>query len=819
MSVDTKIQKPEVVSVEALLVSLATTWKGVAREVHRAVGDVEEAIGKSVDELLDEKAKKGGSVKENLEGLDRALSRMKQAARRPDVVLATTGTTSSGKSTVANVLIGAELMPKAVQEMSAGVVVVEHHPDLRRLVVSETRGATWQTGDWDGLSADEIRGKLESIMKEYRTLLDGDAAAARDDIEPPGFTIYWPTRMGARASEFGLPPHARLKIVDLPGLKYVNDDINGNVVRQMAKNALCLVTYNSFETDSLKQKQLLTDVVDQVKNLGGTPARMLFVINRIDAFLRDENPEKSVQAFMGRISTQIRNGLLAELGDYKKEIESLRIQRFSSEPALYSILAAESEAEKRVDYINRIDKGYNELFPDEVIQDFPRSVAKFSPAQYKIYIGLAREQSYLDEFEQGLADHIRLNLPELIVPDLVTPAWQATSRIMNLLETAVRTQSLNHETEVKAAQGRLDGAFQRLKRLVDENLGLLEPLRSIGDAGDNDVGAAINGASKQVGDTFGCPLDSLGAALEGTTTKPINRLAAHLLKLYKDEGLSNEYIDSLGTKVLLERLSALKQSEYGKIPLAAKEHRLKKAHANYVEKTLALFVNELSVVVNRLVERESKLQEQRVTETLKALYTAIEVKLDQQAALILTGADSEFRSLSGAFSRDVKPLPLRLSGLTFSPKVKAWEREWIEHRDVVETKEGTRKTWKTLWLFEESYQYQETRQVAEQKFEEGKAFDGFGFMIETFFKEGRSGRGIERDLQQWLVSTLERFCAEMEAGLEEGVKEYNSMLLKRLSEIEAGGAAKIQEVERHLSGIAQARAQGELAKEWRNLLD
>ncbi|BAZ15442.1 hypothetical protein NIES4071_73140 [Calothrix sp. NIES-4071] len=68
-----------------------------------------------------------------------------------------------------------------------------------------------------------------------------------------------------------------MRVLDLPGLAYVGDTGNANVIKQ-CREALCLVTYNSAETDKQKVRSLLQEVVQQVKDLGGSPARMLFVL-------------------------------------------------------------------------------------------------------------------------------------------------------------------------------------------------------------------------------------------------------------------------------------------------------------------------------------------------------------------------------------------------------------------------------------------------------------------------------------------------------------------------------------------------------------
>ncbi|WP_228059593.1 dynamin family protein [Plectonema radiosum] len=57
--------------------------------------------------------------------LNEALNKLINEIRSPTLSLATTGRTSSGKSTLVNLLCGAEILPVAVSEMSAGAVTIE----------------------------------------------------------------------------------------------------------------------------------------------------------------------------------------------------------------------------------------------------------------------------------------------------------------------------------------------------------------------------------------------------------------------------------------------------------------------------------------------------------------------------------------------------------------------------------------------------------------------------------------------------------------------------------------------------------------------
>ncbi|MBR2124511.1 MAG: dynamin family protein [Acetobacter sp.] len=191
---------------------------------------------------------------EILEGfydLEKAFAFLQKQASHPELTLATTGTTSSGKSTLANFLIGESILPSAVQEMSAGLVKITHS-DKRRLTIPQTQGATWETGTWENLSASDVRDRLEATMNAFRV-----EEEKNKNIEPVLFDVEWPIRLAERKKELGLPEGTQFTILDLPGLKAVNDERNGPVIRANIAKAFCLVAYNAEETDKVKQKTLL----------------------------------------------------------------------------------------------------------------------------------------------------------------------------------------------------------------------------------------------------------------------------------------------------------------------------------------------------------------------------------------------------------------------------------------------------------------------------------------------------------------------------------------------------------------------------------
>ncbi|BAQ64451.1 hypothetical protein [Geminocystis sp. NIES-3709] len=65
-----------------------------------------------------------GEIEELSNNLQKSLEVLIDELRHPTLILATTGTTSSGKSTLVNFLCGADIVPTAVSEMSAGSVTI-----------------------------------------------------------------------------------------------------------------------------------------------------------------------------------------------------------------------------------------------------------------------------------------------------------------------------------------------------------------------------------------------------------------------------------------------------------------------------------------------------------------------------------------------------------------------------------------------------------------------------------------------------------------------------------------------------------------------
>jgi hypothetical protein len=372
------------------------------------------------------------------EQLERSLVSLVNELRNPTLTLATTGTTSSGKSTLVNFLCGSEIVPVAVSEMSAGAVTIEYSEE-RFLVIQETSGASWECGEWRGISEEEIYQRLEQVMRSYI-----DKRDCQDDIACPQSVIGYPFRL-LKDVKLDLPTATRVRIMDLPGLAYVGDEGNANVIRQ-CREALCIVTYNSAETDPARVRSLLQEVVEQVKSLGGSPARMLFVLNRIDIFREDRNWTESESRFVERTVADIKSQLADQLREYTEEIETLQVVKMSTRPALLALQIRDDNDNTSVEACSKADQHCNFLIDEAILDDLPRRTQSWSPHDRVRVAEELWQKSYAEEFQQNLANHITQHFPQLVIPQIIerfnidagnaVTEWarQTTSAILNSSE-------------------------------------------------------------------------------------------------------------------------------------------------------------------------------------------------------------------------------------------------------------------------------------------------------------------------------------------------------------------------------------------------
>jgi replication fork clamp-binding protein CrfC len=218
--------------------------------------------------------------------LQEFLTVYKEAVQRleyPSFRIATLGTTSSGKSTIVNALIGRKIAPIEAGEMSGGVLTLKHSQE-HRLMIAETENPAWDTGEWTGLSDEDLYQRIRTVMQSYH-----DARKKREYVAPQ-VTAYVPLLPACDASLLGLPNEIGVELIDLPGLKSVQDRTNLATIQKQVNKAFSLVALDYMQVDDDHRKRLLEKLKKVVEYLQGRTDSMIFILNRVDQRGADDLP-------------------------------------------------------------------------------------------------------------------------------------------------------------------------------------------------------------------------------------------------------------------------------------------------------------------------------------------------------------------------------------------------------------------------------------------------------------------------------------------------------------------------------------------------
>jgi GTPase SAR1 family protein len=197
-----------------------------------------------------------------------------QRLENPSFRIATLGTTSSGKSTIVNALIGRKIAPIEAGEMSGGVLTIKHSQE-QKLIIEKTKDAPWDTGESTG-SDEDLYQRISTVMHSYHN------ARKKQEYVAPQITAYVPLLPASNSSLLGLPNGIGVELIDLPGLKSVQDRTNLATIQKQVNKAFSLVALDYMQVDDDNRKRLLEELKNVVERLEGRTDSMIFILNRVD---------------------------------------------------------------------------------------------------------------------------------------------------------------------------------------------------------------------------------------------------------------------------------------------------------------------------------------------------------------------------------------------------------------------------------------------------------------------------------------------------------------------------------------------------------
>ena len=265
-----------------------------ARENLQRLGNaVSELVNLSPDVFSDE------AIKTRLQDFQQAYEEATQRLANPSFRIATIGTTSSGKSTIVNALMGRRIAPMEAGEMSGGVLTLKHSVD-RTLVIEATENAVWETGEWTDINDQQLYDRIQIAMHSYHE------ARKKKEYIAPQITAHIPLLPACDANLSGLPEGINVEFLDLPGLKSVQDKTNLAILQPLVGKAFSLVALDYMQVDEQHRQKLLTELKRVVEYLQGRTDSMIFILNRVDQRGSDDKPlEERLQQLKTEIQEQL----------------------------------------------------------------------------------------------------------------------------------------------------------------------------------------------------------------------------------------------------------------------------------------------------------------------------------------------------------------------------------------------------------------------------------------------------------------------------------------------------------------------------------
>lgn len=426
----------------------------------------------------------GDEVQKQLQCFQRAYNDAIARLETPKLYIATIGTTSSGKSTLVNALIGRRIAPIERGEMSGGVLRLRHG-DIRELHIAETDGAVWDTGTWSDLEDGEIYDRIrDRVMRPYHS------SRREKDLHAPEVAVTLPILPVANPSLLGLPDGIEFELIDLPGLKSVQDHDNLKVIQSYVSQAFSVVTLDYGQVDEQHRKQLLDQLKNVVEYLNARKNSnehmdsnertdsIVFVLNRVDLRKSDDLPlEECIQQLQHEIQQVLD---LATLPD----VLPLSAQLLYHAQCAWGVGALSGVSEvspsARVEHLKKMFTDCasiieEQCMSDEELEDWVRQIKRQAYKQQPIddddmcrLLGYALEWSGGQALWQCLQQRVQESFAELVILPALMGTFTAFDALIASIDTLIETRKLSTEKEVEAEQNRIKEGRDRLKREVEQ---------------------------------------------------------------------------------------------------------------------------------------------------------------------------------------------------------------------------------------------------------------------------------------------------------------------------------------------------------------
>lgn len=387
----------------------------------------------------------------------------------PTLSIATLGTTSSGKSTIVNALIGRSIAPMEAGEMSAGVLLLQHSLDEHKVVVEATKDATWATGDLQGSGDDKILYEhISNVMDEYRKV--------KKECMAPQVKVLCSLLPASNRDLLGLPEGVRVEFIDLPGLKSVQDRANLEVIQKQVPKAFSIVALDYSQVDDEHRKTLLGELKTVVEYLQGQTDSMLFILNRVDRRTINDIPlDERINKLREEIQQVLSLEQLPEVLPfcslllYYAQCAWGSVAPNNSSPVSQAVrlnfLAAMRQDCSNV-IIKNTDKNQQSRDLWRKIEDLILNEQDINDETMRAMLDYALDWSGGKELWSRLYARVQESFSELVILPALTSVFTSYNALVAAINTLADVRKLESEAQVEVEQRRINEARQQLDQII-----------------------------------------------------------------------------------------------------------------------------------------------------------------------------------------------------------------------------------------------------------------------------------------------------------------------------------------------------------------
>lgn len=428
------------------------------------------------------------SILNTLKNLDLLHKETDKYLLSPDYSISVIGTTSSGKSTFINSLLGLRLSPMNSDELSVGSLTFSYINSTNNSanidIKTEIANTLWDNGLFEE-NYEESYNRVKSVMEVYKENSDNK------DISPPHINISSKNFLGNNPSFIGIDNNANIKLIELPWSIIDSESFDFIINEIKASFTVFVIDYTVlFHKETKETNTLLRKVLESKKGTG-TDNSLVFVLNKVDLRNQDDENidisiEKSRKEIVKRLGEELNINIctINSLLNYYMQL----ILTAYENGDLKSYNTDDNISEDKKQFINYIHKNLKNCFKDqaksiselqelndelyELIEKIKKLLKENKIPSFQDFYKLwnsALEYSGMNKFLEVLKSKSIDNLNSILLYKGLNKLLNENTNLIKMLEESISVCKNNDDEYINNEETHIKENFELIKnKILDE---------------------------------------------------------------------------------------------------------------------------------------------------------------------------------------------------------------------------------------------------------------------------------------------------------------------------------------------------------------